>query len=178
MGINLRSVAVVTSLGGGLTTLRNLCMHFNFPQSQAEHSYQSYLKYLDEKLTQEIKKEDCIGRVQKRLGTALRSYKNKRRGAVLSNGKGTDGKDPTIDRMQTAYGYAIRNNKAIWAIYHHMIMVPPEESVESQHSYCPNDDKTWCKYHKGKIFNTNIYDRSKCLPFVFCGELQGFLHDS
>ena len=71
--------------------------------------------------------------------------------------------------MQTAYGYAIHNNKgdqastiapiaAIWAIYHHMIMCPPEESVESQHSYCPNDDKTWCKYHKVKIFNTNIYD--------------------
>ena len=81
--------------------------------------------------------------------------------------------------MQTAYGYAIRNNKgdqassiaAIWAIYHHMIMGPPEESVESQHSYCPNDDKTWCKYQKDKIFNTNIYDRSKCLPFVFRGKL-------
>ena len=83
--------------------------------------------------------------------------------------------------MQTAYGYAIRNNKGrqasssiatIWAIYHHTIIGPPEESVESQHSYCPNDDKTWCKYHKDKIFNTNIYDRSKCLPFVFRAELQ------
>ena len=81
--------------------------------------------------------------------------------------------------MQTAYGYAIRNNKGdqasaiatIWAIYHHMIMGPPEESVESQHSYCPNDDKTWSKYHKNKIFNTNIYDQSKCLLFVFRGEL-------
>ena len=80
--------------------------------------------------------------------------------------------------MQTAYGYAICNNKgdqafsiaAIWAIIHHMIMGPLEESVESQHSYCPNDDKTWCKYHKDKIFNTKIYDRSKCLPFVFRGE--------
>ena len=38
-------------------------------------------------------------------------------------------------------------------------MGPPEESVEIQHSYCPNDDKIWCKYHKDKIFNTNIYDR-------------------
>ena len=82
--------------------------------------------------------------------------------------------------MQTAYEFAIRNNKcdqassiaAIWAIYH-MIMGPPEESVESEHSYCSNDDKTWCKYHKDKIFNTNIYDQSKCLPFVFRGELHG-----
>ena len=77
MDINLRSVAVVTSLGGALT-LRNLCMHFDFPQPLAEHSYQSYLKYLEGKLTQEVKKEDCIGHVQKRINTALRSYKDKR----------------------------------------------------------------------------------------------------
>ena len=81
--------------------------------------------------------------------------------------------------MQTAFGYDIRNNKgdqasdiaAIWAICHLMIMGPPEESVESQHSYFPNDDNTWCNYHRDEIFNTNIYDRSKCLPFVFRGEL-------
>ena len=81
--------------------------------------------------------------------------------------------------MQKAYEYAIRNNKGdhastiatIWAIYHHMIMSPPEESVESQLSYCSNDDKTWCKYHKDRVFNINIYDRSKCLLFVFRGEL-------
>ena len=67
-----------------------------------------------------------IANQRKRLGTALRSYNNKRWGASLT--------DPIIDRMQKAYGYAIRNNKgdlaspiaAIWAIYHHMIMVPPE----------------------------------------------------
>ena len=79
MDINLRSVAAVTSLGGGLTYLRNLCVHFYFPRSLAEHSYQSYLKYLEETLTQEFKKEDCIGHVQKPLGTTLRSNKNKRR---------------------------------------------------------------------------------------------------
>ena len=45
--------------------------------------------------------------------------------------------------MQIAYEYAIRNNKgdqsssiaAIWAIYHHIIMVQQGESVESQHFY-------------------------------------------
>ena len=88
MDINLRSVAVVISLGGGLTSLRKLCMHFDFPQPLAEHSYQSYLEYF-EKLTLEVKKEDCLGHVQKRLGTALRSYTNKRWGAILSDGKGT-----------------------------------------------------------------------------------------
>ena len=40
-----------------------------------------------------------------------------------------------------------------------------------KHSYCPNGDKTWSKYHKDKIFNRNIYDQSKDLPFVFRSEL-------
>ena len=66
--------------------------------------------------------------------------------------------------MQTAIA-------AICIIHHHMIMGPPEEIVESQHSYCPNDDETWCNYNKDKIFNTNKYDQSKCLPFVFRGGL-------
>ena len=98
-------------------------------------------------VTHEAKKEDRIGHVQKRLVTALRSCKNKRWGAVLSDGKGTGGKgrltDPIIDRMHTAYGYAICNNKGdqassvatIWVVYHLMIMDPPEESVESVGSH-------------------------------------------
>ena len=131
-----------------------------------------------------VEKEDCIGHIQKRLGTALRTYKNKRRGAVLSDGKSTGGKgrltDQVVDRMQTSYGYAIRNNKgdqaatikAIWAIYHHMIIGPQYECLESQHSYCPRGERSWCKYHRDKIFDTQTYDRTKCLPFVFRGELK------
>ena len=65
--------------------------------------------------TYEVNKKDCIGSVQKQLGTALRSYRNKQRNAVLSHDKGTGGKvrltDPIIDCMQTTYGYAIRKNK-------------------------------------------------------------------
>ena len=58
MDINLRYVAAVTSLGVGLTSLRNLCMHFDFPRPLAEHSYQSYIKYLEEKLKKYV--ECCI----------------------------------------------------------------------------------------------------------------------
>ena len=48
MDINLRYVAAVTFFRRGLA-LRNLCMHFDFPRTFAEHSYQSYLKYREEK---------------------------------------------------------------------------------------------------------------------------------
>ena len=64
--------------------------------------------------TLEVKKEDCI--VQKRLGTALHSYKKKRWGAVLSAGKGTGSKDvtnPIIYCMQTAMGMLSTITKVI-----------------------------------------------------------------
>ena len=62
-----------------------------------------------------VVKEDCIGHIQKRMQAALRSYKNNCRGILLPDGKGVGGKgrlgDAIVDRIQTYYGYAIRNNK-------------------------------------------------------------------
>ena len=81
MDINLRSP--VTSLGRGFTSLRNLCMHFDFPPPLSEHSYQSYLKYFEETFIHDVKKEDCVGHVQNRLSTAFCSYKNKRSEIML-----------------------------------------------------------------------------------------------
>ena len=64
--------------------------------------------------TQEVKKEDYIGHVQKRLGTALHSYKKKWWGAVLSDGTGSkDVTDPIIYCMQTAMGMLSTITKVI-----------------------------------------------------------------
>ena len=131
-----------------------------------------------------LEKEDCVGHVQKRMGSALRSYKNGRRGTKLSDGKGVGGTgrltDAVVDRMQTHYGYAIRNNKgniteiinAIWAIFYHMLAGPPDETVEEQHKYCPKTDSTWCKYQKDMIDGTSFYNSYKCLPSIFRVELE------
>ena len=48
-----------------------------------------------------------------------------------------------------------------------MIMGPPEGSILIAQMVI----KLGPKYHKDKIFNRNIYDQSKCLPFVFHSEL-------
>ena len=88
--------------------------------------------------------------------------------------------DKVVDRIQTYYGYAIRNNKgnegnmvrAIWDIFYHMMIRPPDESAAAQHLYCPDGNDSWCKYKKDHAFNTNSYDRTKCLPFVFRKELK------
>ena len=70
------------------------------------HLNQFWLLQILNMVIHEVNKEGCISHVQNRLGTALHSYKNKRQGAVLSNGTGGKGRlTDQIDCMQTAYGY-------------------------------------------------------------------------
>ena len=49
------------------------------------------------------------------MGQLFRKHKNKRRGPLLSDGKGVGGQgrltDDGVDKIQTYFGYAIRNNK-------------------------------------------------------------------
>jgi hypothetical protein len=117
----------------------------------------------------EIKKEECVGHVQKRLGTALRKYKNDRKGKKLSDGKTVGGKgrltDKVIDKMQNYYGKAIRGNKgnlegmkaSIKAIQHHMVK-NGKLPLKEQHQYCPKSADTWCKYWKDKNDDTQLYN--------------------
>ena len=71
------------------------------------------------------------------MGNSLRKYKNNHKGTLLADNKSVGGTgrltDKVVDKIQTYYGYAIRNNikktdmivKAVWAIYHHTIIGPP-----------------------------------------------------
>ena len=127
-----------------------------------------------------VEKEDCIDHIQKRMDTALRTYKNKAHDMKLSDGKGVGGTgrltDVIVDQIQTYYGYSIRNNlgdvenisNAIWAIFFHLICGPPGESLDEQHKYFPITPDTWCRYQKDK----STYDRKKCLPLTFRNELK------
>ena len=45
----------------------------------------------------DTEKEDCIGHIQKRLGTNLRSYKNKLRGVKLKDGESVGGRGCLTD---------------------------------------------------------------------------------
>ena len=60
----------------------------------------------------------------------------------------------------------------IWAIYYHIISGPSEETMDIQHSYCPDGPDTWCKYKLDVINGTDVYSTNrKCLPPVFRDEL-------
>jgi hypothetical protein len=129
-----------------------------------------------------IVKEECVGHVQKRLGTALRKYKSDMKGKKLSDGKTVGGKnrltDKVIDRMQNFYGKAIRENKgdlegmqtSIKAIHNHMIK--SNASLDQQHQYCPKSGDTWCKYWKDKTNDTSTYNEDNRLPDLFMKELE------
>ena len=97
-----------------------------------------------------VTKEECIGHVQKRLGTALRKYKSVMRGTLMADRKSAGGKgrltDKVIDKMQNFFGQAIRNAegdkqimiKDIWAVLMHMVH-ENGSSLEKQYDNCPKE---------------------------------------
>ena len=111
-----------------------------------------------------IEKLECVGHVQKRVGTRLRNLKKQTKEA-LSDGKKLGGKgrltDASIDKLQSYYGNAIRENKndivkmraAIWAVYFHK----GSSDEKPVHSFC---NVTWCPYLKARAENKNYIHKS------------------
>lgn len=115
-----------------------------------------------------ITKLECVGHVQKRMGTRLRTLKQKSKKEKLSDGKPLCGKNrltnAAIQKLQTFYGLAIRRNthsladmtKSVWATYFHV----QSTNQNPTHQLCPTDETTWCKYNKSALDNTT-YDHNK-----------------
>ena len=119
-----------------------------------------------------VQKKECIGHVQKRVGTALRKLKRENRG-MGGRGKLTDG---IIDKLQNYYGIAIRANvgdlagmkKAIHASLMHCV------SSESRplHDHCPTGSTSWCRYQQDKANRTSLYKHGPGLPVQIIGKLK------
>ena len=126
-----------------------------------------------------IRKEECIGHIQKRMGTALRHLTKDMRGKKMSDGKGVGGKgrltQVKINQIQRYYGMAIRQSvgdvnkmhNAIWAIFHHTILPDPQISLENQHKFCPKSESTWCKFWADRLTKKTSYNEKQRLPLVF-----------
>ncbi|GFU43978.1 uncharacterized protein TNCV_1878541 [Trichonephila clavipes] len=103
----------------------------------------------------EIEKIECVGHVQKRMGSRLRKLKSSIGKKKLSDGKTIGGKgrltDVVINRLTTFYGNAIRGisknvhemRQAIWAVWAHTAST--EE--QTKHWFCPKGNNSWCKYN-------------------------------
>jgi hypothetical protein len=118
-----------------------------------------------------VKKLECLGHVQKRMGSRLRRLKTAQKGVKLADGRSLGGKnrltDGVVDLLQKYYGLAIRRNvddikkmkKAIWATFFHKLST----DSEPQHGLCEEGEDSWCGYVKAKVLGTT-YEHKNSLP--------------
>ena len=111
-----------------------------------------------------ITKKECVGHVQKRVGTALRKLKKEKKGL---GGKGRL-TDAMIDKLQNYYGIAIRTNskdiksmkKAIYAALCHCA----SSDKYDYHTHCPDGKDSWCGHKRDKANGTKEYKYGAGLP--------------
>lgn len=110
----------------------------------------------------QVTKKECIGHVQKRMGSRLRNVKKQNKG-LGGRGKLTD---KLINELTVYYGLAIRRNSdnkdkmknAIWSTFFHKIST----DTNPQHQFC---DESWCSYLKAKSTG-NEFEHPNPLPDI------------
>jgi hypothetical protein len=117
-------------------------------------------------------KMECVGHVQKRVGTRLRKLKKDKTGL---GGKGRL-TNFTVDRLQNYYGIAIRSNvndlegmkKAILASLFHVA----SSKEKDYHSHCPDGASSWCRFKADKETNPEkpTYKPGAGLPLEIISE--------
>lgn len=114
-----------------------------------------------------VNKKECVGHVQKRMGTRLRDLvkktveekqvKGKKIQKKTLSGKGKlTGK--SIDKLTVYYGLAIRRNcdsvekmkDAVWTTYFHY----SSTDKKPQHGNCPEGPDFWCAWQRASATNT------------------------
>ena len=113
-----------------------------------------------------LTKLECIGHVQKRVGSRLRKLKTNYKGKKLSEGKGlcgigrlTKGK---IDTLQNYFGLAIRQNVGDIIAMQNNLMASlyhvSSTDNNPNHHMCPNGDKSWCGYNRNKETFQHVHE--------------------
>ena len=103
-----------------------------------------------------VLKKECIGHVQKRVGSRLRKLKKQ------TKGLGTQGlNDACIDRLQNYYGIAVRSNVGNLAnmkksIYAALMHVASSKENNYHWAYCPAGDNSWCSFQRDEGGNKNM----------------------
>ena len=127
-----------------------------------------------------VVKEECVGHVQKRIGTNLRTLKKSRKGQLLEDGLKISGKgrltDEVVDNLQRYYGMAIRSHpndvagmyRAIWASLSHSISTDDRP----RHEFCPSTPDTWCGYKRVEAGLQESYTHRNPIPMAIFKELR------
>lgn len=129
----------------------------------------------------EIVKLECIGHLQKRVGSRMRKLKVEYKGKKLGDGKRLTGAgrltDRLIDTLQNYYGMAIRRNctsvnemqRAIMASFYHLASTDDNPN----HSFCPVGPDSWCQYYADGV----DYKHKHGLPEVIIELLEPIYDD-
>ena len=124
-----------------------------------------------------VKKLECIGHVQKRVGTRLRKLKKNEKG-LGGKGKLTHA---IIDRLQNYYGIAVRQNtnnlegmrKSIHATLFHVA----SSKENTWHDHCPTGKSSWCRYNSDKENGIETYKPGPGLPLTVVAKLKPVYND-
>ena len=130
----------------------------------------SFLKVKESKPCgdQIIKKSECIGHNQKRVGTRLRKLCNVYNSQKLSDEKPVNGKNrlttKIIDTLQNYYGMVISSNTdslvkmvdTVLATLYHVAST----NENPNHALCPSGNDSWCGWQK----NCTTYKHKHGLP--------------
>jgi len=121
----------------------------------------------------QVEKLECVGHVQKRIGTRLCNLKRKEKG-LRGRVKLTDA---TIDRLQNYYGIAIRQNKknlvemkksVLASLFH----VASTKDNNLHYPNCPEGPDSWCRYNRDRAQNTTSYKPGPGLPMEIIMKLR------
>ena len=136
-----------------------------------------------------IKKAECVGHVQKRVGKRLRNFKSNNK-ELMPKDYYVNKKDKKpkrfafyltnkyINQLQNYYGIAIRSNKntsvsdmrkAVGAVLYHC---SDANNLESRHQFCPLSATSWCKYKVDQVNGTNNYVEKPGLPIPLRKKLE------
>ncbi|CAN7994762.1 unnamed protein product, partial [Ixodes pacificus] len=120
-----------------------------------------------------IEKHECVGHVQKRMGTRLRNIKKNEKRKKLADGLPLSGKgrltEKDIDSIQVYYGKAIWGNtdslenmrRAVWAIYFHKLST----DTKPNNGQCPKGSSSWCGYNRCTVEgNLETYSHKNYIP--------------
>ena len=95
---------------------------------------------------------ECIGQIQKRIGSRLRKLKNTMKGVKLADGKGFSGKrrltDGKIDILQNYYSLSVRGN--IHDVREMAKSIKASTDTNPWHHFCPDGEDSWCGYKREK----------------------------
>jgi len=132
-----------------------------------------------------IEKKECVGHVQKRLGTRLHKLKASLGNRKLKDGKSIGGKGrltkTIINKMQNYYGLAIRRNKnnlkgmandVMAGLYH-----IASSDANPQHTLCPRGNESWCAWQRAQAAGKKSYKHKSSLPEAIVEEVMPIYKD-